>query len=639
MPPVHARRVVVTCYDLIPRRFPLAYLANITADTRYRNRLAMLTAADAIVTDSQSAADDAAEFLGIDRRRMTVIGAGVGPGFVPPTTTLAARVQSLTAEIPGIQARFVLVPTGMDWRKNTMPAVEAYARLPVGLRDRHQLVLACRLDDHHRQQIDAQCERLGVSGRVLVTDLVSDDTLVLLYQSAELVFFPSVHEGFGLPVLEARRCGARVICANTSALPEVLPEPEAWFNPFDVADMATVIERALTDVAFIARLGAVPDPGFDWPETARRLAAVYRAELGRIRPHRSHDRRRLAVVSPLPPAHNGVANHTDRLLEAIFREVDDVDVVAYVPWGKPGVVGQIEYPVRELDTLPDAWAAGDIDAVLYCVGNHVIHRRVLPMLERVPGHVLIHDARLIGALDPSRRHRHVEAAGLGTDALCIEPFAERALSVLVQSEFAASALAGAGIAATDVGPHHVPVVEAVPLGKRDGGLPWVVTAGVADRTKRTGVFVDAARRLVAAGSARAAVVGPLGERFVGADGAVEATGWVPDDELGDWLARADVVVALRDETNGESSGIVADAMARGCAVVVSDVGAMSELPDDAVVKVAADVDATDLARVVTALLADAERRSALANGARSYARRNTPLQQARRIVEAVFDAL
>lgn len=208
MPPVRARRVVATCYDLIPYRFPKEYLGNPLARARYRNRLALLTVADALVTDSQSAADDAAELLGVDRGRLNVIGGGVGPRFRPPDRSLAERMRALREVMPAIGPRFVLVPTGMDWRKNTMGAIEAYSRLPAQVRERHQLVLSCRLDDHHRAELDAHAERLGVTGRVLVTGYVSDDTLVTLYQTAELVYFASVYEGFGLPVLEARRCGA-----------------------------------------------------------------------------------------------------------------------------------------------------------------------------------------------------------------------------------------------------------------------------------------------------------------------------------------------------------------------------------------------------------------------------------------------
>ena len=87
---------------------------------------------------------------------------------------------------------------------------------------------------------------------VVVTGFVTDADLVRLYQSAEVVLFPSKYEGFGLPVLEARRCGARVITSNVSSLPEVMPEPAALFNPYDTDDIAAKLLAALTDVDVIA---------------------------------------------------------------------------------------------------------------------------------------------------------------------------------------------------------------------------------------------------------------------------------------------------------------------------------------------------------------------------------------------------
>ena len=644
MPPVRARRVVATCYDLIPYRFPLEYLGNTLARARYRNRLAMLTVADAVVTDSQSAADDAAELLGIDQRRLTVIGAGVGPQFSVPATSLAERIDALRVAVPGIEPRFVLVPTGMDWRKNTMAAIEAYAQLPAELRARHQLVLSCRLDEHHRVQFDAHCDRLGVTEHVLVTDFVSDETLVTLYQSAELVYFASLYEGFGLPVLEARRCGARVICANTSSLPEVLPDSEAWFNPYDIAEMAALLERSLTDMAFAARLDAIPDAGFDWHRAARRTVDVYRSLLDGLSTPVTPSARRLAIVSPLPPVPNGVANHSHRLIEAMHRDLADVDVTAFVPWGASGLQGEVDYPVREISSLPTAWAAGEFDAVLYVVGNHEVHRRVLPMLELVPGHVLVHDARLLGALDPPQWHRAMAEGTIDADSRCVAPFARRACSLLVQSRYAAELVsAETGCDPVDVGPIHVPAVERSTIERGDDTTapPWVVTAGVADHTKRTDVFVAAARSLTAAGVARTAVVGPLGEQFVGdggevGGGEIVVTGWVTDPELDAWLERAAVVVALRDGSNGESSGIVADALARGCVTVVSDVGAMAELPDDVVVKIDAGIDEAELATVIGELLADADRMAAISTATLAYAAEHTPVAQARRVVDAVF---
>ncbi len=641
-PPLVARRIVATCYDLIPYRFPDRYLRNPIARTRYNTRLALLATADAIVTDSQSAASDAMELLGVPASRLTVIGAGVGPQFRPPDASLADRMSELDDALPGIEPNFVLVPSGMDWRKNTVGAVNAFAMLPTELRQRHQLVLSCRLDEQRQAELVELCEALGVSGRVLVTGYVSDEVLITLYQSAQLVLFPSFYEGFGLPVLEARRCGARVICANSSSMPEVLVDPRSRFEPYDTSDMAAKLEQALADPSFAAILDRVPDSGFTWSQAARRLVGVYKTLGGTPsvgRQQRSDGRRRLGVVTPFPPAQSGVAEHSSRLMRAIHDHIDDVEVVAFVESGASGLGVNAPYPIRELSSLPYRWAAGELDAVLYCFGNHPIHRAFYPMLRRVPGHVFLHDIRLLGAFDehllgPLVARFYDEPP---RDPLLTAPVANSACSVLVQSRYAATLVEReCGVQAVDVGPVHCRAVDQREASDEPSGLPWVISAGVADTTKRTATFVAAAKILVVGGVARASVVGEHGDDFVAEGDTVSATGRVTDDELDSWLRRASVVVQLRDGTNGESSGIVSDAIALGCAVVVSDVGAMGELPDTVVVKVPEEITPQALADVISGLLEDDARCRQLRASARAYAAQETPLAQARRVVEAIF---
>ena len=107
------------------------------------------------------------------------------------------------------------------------------------------------------------------------TGYVADTTLVDLYQTAELVYFPSFYEGFGLPILEALRCGARVIASGVSSLPELIGDKRALFNPSDPDDMARTLTTALEDPSFGARAGALDDARFTWSATTAELVGVY----------------------------------------------------------------------------------------------------------------------------------------------------------------------------------------------------------------------------------------------------------------------------------------------------------------------------------------------------------------------------
>ncbi|NNE10921.1 MAG: glycosyltransferase [Ilumatobacter sp.] len=638
--PVRPRRTVVTCYDLIPYRFPHRYLTDPVTNGRYRTRLGMLASADAVVTDSQSAADDVHELLGVARRRLTVIGGGVGPQFVPPTTTLEERMDELRAEIPGLLPNFVLVPTGMDWRKNVEGAIEAFGLLPAELRDRHQLVLACKVDEHQRAWIDGLAEGAGVADRLVVTGFVSDETLVLLYQTTELVLFPSFYEGFGLPVVEARACGARVVCSNASSLPEVLRDERATFNPWVVEEIAEVLERALGDASFAAELDRVPDAGFTWSQAAERLVGVYdglrEPAVGSAAP--SKPAKRLGIVTLMPPTPSGVADHSKRMIDAIHEHVDGVDVSVFVEqtatWS-----AELPYSVHELATLIPRWQTGELDAVLYCFGNNRWHRPFYPLMRIVPGHAFLHDVRLLGAFDQRRLNelaRDLYDGNPDGDALFAQPIARSAMSVLVQSAHAAELVAadGGGLA-IDVGPHPCEVVTDATL-IVDEGLPWVVSAGIADETKLSDVVADAMRLLVREGRARAAIVGLGGDRFADDGDGIVVTGQVGAGEFDEWLRRASVLVQLRGVTNGESSGVAAHALARGVPLIVSDLGAMAELPADTAVRVAPDVTASALATSISALLDDPDRRTAMRSAGLAFAAEQTPLAQARRVVDAIF---
>jgi glycosyltransferase involved in cell wall biosynthesis len=582
-------RLVVTCFDLIPYLFPDRYF-RLVDRARYLTRLGLLSHADAIVTLSQASAFDLEASLGIGDERVTIIGAGVGEQFVPPTQPLDARMAGLRAAVPRLRSGFVLLPTGMDWRKNPEVMIAAYGRLDPLLRSAHQLVITAHMNQGHVAWLESVAAEAGVLDDVLVTGFVADDVLVELYQSAALVVFPSRYEGFGLPVLEARRCGARVICSNVSSLPEVMPLKAATFDPEDASELARLVERALVDPRYQAVLDAAPLPQFGWDRAADLTAEVYE----RQRQALAARRRRVAIATLLPPSGSGVADHTARLATAM---AELADVTCYVAGHEVGAARHANpsLAVEPLSSLAWADGAGLVDGVLYPLGNNTMHRPALDMLAAVPGDVLAHDVELSFLLDG------------GDVALALRP----ATSVLVQSGHAAAMLAGVGVHAVDVGPHPM----AAPRPSPGTGAPL------------------AAGRLP---EGRFAVVGPHGRSFVPDGFPVVATGAVDDDGFATWLDRATVAVQLRRRSNGESSGVVAHTLARGIPTIVTDIGAMAELPDDAVVKVPADIAPDGLADVIVELLGDASRRAALRAAALRFAAAHGYRQQAQAVLRAMF---
>jgi glycosyltransferase involved in cell wall biosynthesis len=177
----------------------------------------------------------------------------------------------------GLERPFVLALGTIEPRKNLERLIQAYIGLPSELRQRFDLCIAgatgwktgpiLQLADEHAESV----RRLGYVG---------DDDLPALYRSAELFVYPSLAEGFGLPVLEALGCGVAVITSNVSSLPEVGGDAARYVDPRDVADISAALEELLSDGAARAAL-AVRGPEqaakFSWRRTAEETLAAIEA--------------------------------------------------------------------------------------------------------------------------------------------------------------------------------------------------------------------------------------------------------------------------------------------------------------------------------------------------------------------------
>jgi glycosyltransferase involved in cell wall biosynthesis len=167
-------------------------------------------------------------------------------------TPLAAHGSFRPYPFPKVPSEdnYVLYTGGLDPRKNMNRAIEAFAALQA----RHgedervratQLYIVCSLDDAARDELMAYAQGVGVRDKVRLTGFVDDAALVALYQKARCLFFPSLYEGFGLPLLEGLACGLPVAASNTSSLPEVGGAFAIYFDPYSVDEMADALYRTL----------------------------------------------------------------------------------------------------------------------------------------------------------------------------------------------------------------------------------------------------------------------------------------------------------------------------------------------------------------------------------------------------------
>ena len=268
-------RLATTLYDLIPDIFSELYLRDEETRRAYRTRLELVRRADRILAISEATAADAVDRLQVYPERIAVVGTGVSSQFKPPSRAEQA-VEDLVLTAPWVRPGFVLYTGGIDFRKNIDRLLIAYAGLPSRLKTRHQLIIVCRIPDKDRSTLSHRLEELRIARFVHLPGFVPDRQLVLLYQAAELFVFPSLYEGFGLPVAEAMACGAPVIASRSSSLQELVSDEAALFDPHDPRSIRNALESALTEPALRARLRRTRlAKRHTWPEVAQRTIAAY----------------------------------------------------------------------------------------------------------------------------------------------------------------------------------------------------------------------------------------------------------------------------------------------------------------------------------------------------------------------------
>lgn len=281
-------QTVTVLYDLIPLVQSDVYLTpNPVYERFYLNKIAHLKRSDAWLTISESSLREAVEQLQLDPTRVTNISGACDPVFT--TTQVSEADHASLKERFDLREQFVLYSGGADARKNLDRLIRVYSKLPQDISRQFQLVIAGKIPEANMQSLRHQAKTCGIPvSNFVLTGAISDTDLCHLYNLCHAYFFPSLHEGFGLPVLEAMSCGAPVIASNTSSLPEVVGIAEALFDPTDEQDMLAKLTRVLTDETFRQTLishGKAHLNQYSWDACGTRALAA----LARLQPQQGTD--------------------------------------------------------------------------------------------------------------------------------------------------------------------------------------------------------------------------------------------------------------------------------------------------------------------------------------------------------------
>lgn len=621
----------VVVYDLIPFLYQDIYLRDAGLKAWYLRKIERLAKVDVVLAISESARREVMEVTGLDSSRVINISSAVDPRFLPQALS-AAEEQSVRQRL-GLDKPFVMYTGGIDHRKNIDLLIEAFADTGTYAKT-HQLAIVCKVESGEAARLMELGRSAGLQkGALVLTGYVSDDDLLTLYAMTELFVFPSWHEGFGLPVLEAMSVGAPVAVAMSSSLPEVVGPNGQFFDPYKKKSITDALLRLLSDASLrehVARNGLERSREFSWDRTASAgwtglmHAVAMRKRNEPVLAEPRWTRPKLAYLSPLPPQRSGIADFSAELLPELTAHYD---IELIIDDGAP---------VPELDGLAlpirtTSWFlqnADRFDRVLYHFGNSEFHSHMFDVLERVPGVVVLHDFFLgnlhhflqdtgqrpgiwqqalyeghgYGALDVLKTNidRNVTAFAFP----CNWRVLSRSDGIIVHSSHSKE------LAAQWFGPEIAESVIQMPLlrkahppadraaarralGVRDDKLivatygmlsaakcndslveAWI--AGFADRDDCHLVFVGHAADPAWEHSLRQRL-DKLGVSNFSITGFVDATIYRK------WLAATDVAVQLRRQSRGETSAAVLDCFAWSIPTIVNAHGSMAELPPESAI--------------------------------------------------------
>ena len=260
------RASVLTLHDVIYARYPEAHTRLMALGMRVLVPLAARSA-DRIIAVSEATKAEIGRVLNVRSDHVDVVyEGGRPPGPATPEPELRARLDLGDAPI-------VLSVSARRPHKNLSPLLQAFAGLPEG-----PLLALPGYRTPFEGELANEISQLDIGGRVRLLGWVSEAELEGLYRAARCFVFPSLAEGFGLPVLEALERGLPVACSSASSLPEIAGDAARYFDPLDVADMRRAITELVEDESLRSRLapaGRARAQLFSWQRAAAETLGVY----------------------------------------------------------------------------------------------------------------------------------------------------------------------------------------------------------------------------------------------------------------------------------------------------------------------------------------------------------------------------
>ena len=564
---------------------------------------------------------------------------------------------------------YILFTGGLDYRKNIGGAIEALSKMKKLYSDEIvaviKMYIVCKCSDEEKAGFYKKIKKLDLENQVVFTGYISDKELSGLYAEADVFFFPSLYEGFGLPIIEAMLGGAYILSADNSSLPEVCGKHGMLCKADDMDDMAHKLYQAIQN----AKNETIEEKhkrqeyamGFSWEKAAMESLSAIEDE---DRLPEDADRRKIAVVTPWPDQQTGIANYVYNLVPYLSRyfyiDIFIDNTIENECQFRPNSYGNI-YGIKELDSRHD-----DYEQILYQIGNNSsFHTGVYNYLKKYPGIVEIHDF----ILQPFFYHsyflkkqyhifREAMEQGYGEEGLdyfrnlkdgntqnknfrfpMSHSVSRVAKKTILHNHWSSEQMGDREDVFLvplpcydrfDVDPAAVESIKENFLKKFNiqGGEAVIGCFGFINENKRPDKIISAIEKLIKKNLKLKLVF--FGESNVvgmndiirqkNLEDTVHITGYVAYDEYAVGLELCDIVVNLRYPSMGEASGTLCEAFKYGKPVLVSDVSQYTEYPDEVCWKVPVgryEVDVME--KMLEYLIVHEDVRNALGNNAKAYA--------------------
>lgn len=644
-------KFVATIFDLIPLVMKDVYFAlwpDFIKD-EYNEKLEILKNYDHLFPISESTKNDIISLTSISKNKQTVVFCGVNSKFKPYPFPKVV-----------VEEKYILYIGGFDPRKNMFRAIDAFSLFLKKYNEEnidYKLYLVCSLNDDSRNELLEYAKKQDVESSLVLTGFVEEKELLKLYQKARCFFFPSLYEGFGLPILEALASGLPIASADNSSLPEVAGDYAHYFDAYNTEEMAISLQKTLQeDMTLEARTKRYNYASqYTWETPAQILLdGMLNLDSKRV----SKKSKKIAWVSPLPPQRSGISNYSKILLLAMK---DDVMIDIYYDNIKPEkelVDAFTVFPLKKLDKNFDEY-----DEVIYHLGNNSeFHTNIYKYAWNYPSTVVIHDWNIhpfmqhsfLGTKDSSYYEDAMKIYGKdGLNELeqikkighpdiwkfpMSDAIAQRSKRVVVHHQWVKSQFLKKDN--VEVIPHFSYIKEkptdteiknfkAKHHIQKDEFL--ISVFGDINTNKLPGIQVEAIKILIDLGYPIKFIFAGkvqvdtkvLFEQLQGTmyENKITATGYLGDMEYLSCLYASDLIINLRNPSMGEASGTLMQAFFASKAVIIGDLNQYKEFPDDVVAgKIKYDgKEEKQLVQILKNILENTQHRRVIEDNAKKYA--------------------